>query len=227
MSRSAEGRPAALVAEGIRKEFGRAEVLRGVDLTLRAGEVTAFMGANGAGKSTLVKVVAGVHPASAGAMRLNGAPYAPGSPSEALGRGVVVLHQAIDDNVVLAMDVLENLMIDRLCRGGSAWFSRARAAPEAEAMLERVGLALPLGRSVAELSLADRQMVAIARALAHEPSLLILDEPTAALSDAEAERLFRWSRGFGTAACRSSTSRTEWGTSAGSPIGSSPSATGW
>lgn len=188
--------PRGLVCEGIRKSFGRAEVLRGVDLALRPGEVTALMGANGAGKSTLVEIVAGVHPASAGAMRLDGRPHRPASPSEALRRGVVVLHQGIDDNVVLAMDVLENLMIDRLCRGGSAWFSRARARPEARAMLERVGLRVPLGRSMAELSPADRQMVAVARALAREPRLLILDEPTAALSDAEAERLFGAVEGF-------------------------------
>ena len=179
-----------LVVEGARKSFGGAEVLRGVDLALRAGEVVALMGANGAGKSTLVKILAGAHPATAGTMRLDGEPYRPASPSEALRRGVVVVHQAIDDNVVLAMDVLENLLIDRLCRGGSPWFSRARVRARAEAMLERVGLDVPLGRPVADLSLADRQMVAIARAFAHDPKLLILDEPTAALSDAEAERLF-------------------------------------
>ena len=176
--------------QGATKQFGAATALRGVDLDLRAAEITAFMGANGAGKSTLVKIIAGVHSATAGRMTLDGAPYAPASPSDALRAGVVVVHQAINDNVVLTMDVLENLMIDRLCRGGSVWFRRRTLRAEAQEMADRVGLDVPLGREVWQLSLADRQMVAIARALAHDPKLLILDEPTSALSDTEAERLF-------------------------------------
>lgn len=179
-----------LSIRGIVKRFGAATVLRGVDLDLAAGEVTALMGANGAGKSTLVKIIAGIHDASAGAMTLDGRPYRPHSPSDALRKRVVVVHQAINDNVVLTMDVLENLMIDRLCQGGSVWFRRGALRAEAEAMAARVGLDLPMSMPVADLSLADRQMVAIARALAHDPALLILDEPTSALSDAEAERLF-------------------------------------
>ncbi len=176
--------------EGVTKLFGSALVLRGIDLDLHAGEITAFMGANGAGKSTLVKIVAGVHGATAGAMRLDGEPYSPASPSHALRSGIVVVHQAINDNVVLTMDVLENLMIDRLCRGGSVWFRRRAFRAEAQAMADRVGLDVPLSREVGQLSLADRQMVAIARALGHDPKLLILDEPTSALSETEAERLF-------------------------------------
>ena len=174
----------------LEKKFGETRVLRGVDLSLAAGEVTGFMGANGAGKSTLVKIVAGVHPATSGTMTLGGQGFSPESPSDALRKGIVVVHQAINDNVVLTMDVLENLMIDRLCRGGSIWFGRRRLRPEAQAMLDRIGLDVPLDRQMADLSLADRQLVAIARALAHDPKLLILDEPTSALSDTEALRLF-------------------------------------
>ncbi|WP_245413616.1 sugar ABC transporter ATP-binding protein [Mangrovicella endophytica] len=189
---SARPRTAAprLVVEGLTKTFGAARVLKGVDLTLQAGEVVAFMGANGAGKSTLVKIVAGVHEPSGGTMRLDGHSYAPASPSAALEDGIVVVHQAINDNVVLTADVLENLAIDRLCRGGPILFRRKHWRAEATAMLERVGLEVPLNRMVGDLSLADRQMVAIARALGHAPKLLILDEPTSALSDKEAERLF-------------------------------------
>ncbi|MDB2407820.1 sugar ABC transporter ATP-binding protein [Jannaschia sp.] len=180
----------SLEITGLTKCFGSTEVLRGVDLTLERGAVTAFMGANGAGKSTLVKIVAGVHAASGGTMTLDGKPFAPASPSQALRAGVVVVHQVINDNVVLTMDVLENLVIDRLCAGGAPFFRRAAHRADAQAMLDRIGLDVPLSAEMADLPLADRQMVAIARALANDPSLLILDEPTSALSDAEAERLF-------------------------------------
>jgi simple sugar transport system ATP-binding protein len=180
----------SLAIAGLTKRFGANLVLRGVDLTLRPGTITAFMGANGAGKSTLVKIVAGVHPATAGRMTLAGAPFAPASPQAALRAGVVVVHQAINDNVVLTMTVLENLMIDRLCAGGSPLFLARAHRAEAQAMLDRVGLDVPLSAEMGDLPLADRQMVAIARALAHDPKLLILDEPTSALSDSEAERLF-------------------------------------
>ncbi|WP_167767145.1 sugar ABC transporter ATP-binding protein [Jannaschia formosa] len=180
----------SLQIEGMTKRFGTNTVLRGVDLALAPGTITAFMGANGAGKSTLVKIVAGVHSASGGTMTLDGRPFAPVTPSAALRAGVVVVHQIINDNVVLTMDVLENLMIDRLCAGGSPIFRRRTHRDEAQAMLDRVGLDVPLSAELADLPLADRQMVAIARALAHDPKLLILDEPTSALSDSEAERLF-------------------------------------
>ena len=180
----------SLTIEALTKRFGTNTVLRGIDLALAPGTVTAFMGANGAGKSTLVKIVAGVHRATGGTMTLDGRPFAPVTPPAALRAGVVVVHQSVNDNVVLTMDVLENLMIDRLCAGGRLFFRRGAHRAEAQAMLDRVGLDVPLSTEMAALPLADRQMVAIARALAHDPKLLILDEPTAALSDAEAERLF-------------------------------------
>ncbi|KIT15633.1 sugar ABC transporter ATP-binding protein [Jannaschia aquimarina] len=180
----------SLELKAITKRFGPSEVLRGIDLALVPGSVTAFMGANGAGKSTLVRIIAGVHTATAGSMRLDGRTFAPTSPSDALRAGVVVVHQIINENVVLTMDVLENLMIDRLCAGGAPFFRRAAHRDAAQAMLDRIGLDVSLTAELGDLPPADRQMVAIARALAHDPKLLILDEPTSALSDTEAERLF-------------------------------------
>ena len=182
--------PARFAVSGLAKRFGAATVLKGVDLSLQGGRIVALMGANGAGKSTLVKIVAGVHDASEGTMAIDGQAFAPASPGEAMRAGIVVVHQAINDNVVLDMDLLENLMIDRICRGGSLLFRRGAHRAEAGAMAARVGLVAPLNRRVADLSLADRQLVAIARALSHDPKLLILDEPTSALSDAEADNLF-------------------------------------
>ena len=95
----------AIAIRGLTKAFGRYAVLRGIDLELRAGEVTVLMGANGAGKSTLVKVLCGVHRADAGEVRLAGAPFDPAGPAEALRAGVVTVHQNINDGVVPGLDV--------------------------------------------------------------------------------------------------------------------------
>ncbi|CAM5586421.1 ribose transport system ATP-binding protein/rhamnose transport system ATP-binding protein [Aquamicrobium terrae] len=183
--------PAVFRIADVRKSFGPNQVLGGVDLELRAGEVTVLMGANGAGKSTLVKIVSGVHSHDAGAMILADAAYAPKSPAEAIRAGVVTVHQNIDDGVVAALNVATNLTLDRLSgRGAPIVLNPRRMQREARAVAERMGLDIDLNAAVTDLALADRQMVAIARAMAHEPKVLILDEPTSSLSIAEAARLF-------------------------------------
>jgi simple sugar transport system ATP-binding protein len=177
--------------EGLRKSFGPIQVLGGVDLNLRAGAVTVLMGANGAGKSTLVRIVSGVYGRDAGKITLAGEPYAPATPADAIRAGVVTVHQNINDGVVADLDVATNLTLDRLNgRGAHLIFNPRRVRREAQAVAGRMGLAIDLNATVADLSLADRQMVSIARAMAHEPKVLILDEPTSSLSSAEADRLF-------------------------------------
>ncbi|MEO3434643.1 sugar ABC transporter ATP-binding protein [Inquilinus sp. CAU 1745] len=177
--------------ERMMKSFGPAPVLAGVDLSLNAGEVTALMGANGAGKSTLVKIVSGVHRLDAGTMQLAGRPYEPPGPAEAIRAGIVTVHQNINDGIVADLDVATNLTLDRLSgKGARLVFNPRRVRREAEIVAERMGLHLDLRARVGDLSLADRQMVAIARAMAREPQVLILDEPTSSLSSAEADRLF-------------------------------------
>ncbi|WP_127596328.1 sugar ABC transporter ATP-binding protein [Nitratireductor alexandrii] len=176
---------------GVTKSFGPNLVLGGIDLALRAGEVTVLMGANGAGKSTLVKILSGVYRRDGGAMTLAGVPYEPATPAEAMRAGVVTVHQNINDGVVAALDVATNLTLDRLSGAAAPLlFSRRRVRREAQAIAERMGLSLDLSADIAGLSLADRQMVAIARAMSHEPQVMILDEPTASLSNSEAARLF-------------------------------------
>src|SRR4051794_13823099 len=177
--------------EGLRKSFGRNEVLGGVSLELHAGEVTVLMGANGAGKSTLVKIVSGVYERDGGTMTLAGQDFAPGRPAEAIRAGVVTVHQNINDGVVADLNVATNLTLDRL--SGSdvpTLFNPARVRRQAKAVADRMGLVIDLKARLKDLSLADRQMVAIARAMAHQPKLLILDEPTPSLSSTEADRLF-------------------------------------
>ncbi|UVK44187.1 sugar ABC transporter ATP-binding protein [Mesorhizobium sp. AR07] len=178
-------------AEGLRKSFGRNEVLGGVSLELHAGEVTVLMGANGAGKSTLVKIISGVYERGGGTMGLAGQDFVPNTPAEAIRAGVVTVHQNINDGVVADLDVATNLTLDRLSGSGVPFlFNPARVRREAKAVADRMGLAIDLKARVSDLSLADRQMVAIARAMAHQPKVLILDEPTSSLSSAEADRLF-------------------------------------
>jgi simple sugar transport system ATP-binding protein len=176
---------------GLRKSFGTVRVLDGVDLSIAAGKVTVLMGANGAGKSTLVRIISGVYSADAGDILLEGNPFQPGTPAEALRAGVVTVHQNINDGVVADLDVATNLTLDRLNGSGAPLiFNRSRVRREARVAADRMGLALDMRANVGDLSLADRQMVAIARAMMHEPRLLILDEPTSSLSSVEADRLF-------------------------------------
>jgi len=178
-------------AEGLRKSFGQNEVLGGVSLELHAGEVTVLMGANGAGKSTLVKIVSGVYERGAGTMQLADEDFAPNTPAEAIRAGVVTVHQNINDGVVADLDVATNLTLDRLSGSGApTFFNPGRVRREAKGVADRMGLTIDLKARVSDLSLADRQMVAIARAMAHRPKVLILDEPTSSLSSAEADRLF-------------------------------------
>ncbi len=183
--------PAAVEVSGLTKAFGSNRVLRGVDLELHKGEVTVLMGANGAGKSTLVKVICGVHPADSGTIRLNGEPLHVTTPSDAIKAGIVTVHQSINDGVIPDLDVASNLMLDKLSEPGSGFFLKRREIrARAREIARSMGLSVDVTRPVSELDLADRQLVAIARAMTHEPELLILDEPTSSLSATEADRLF-------------------------------------
>jgi len=178
---------------GVRKSFGPVRVLDGVDLSIESGKVTVLMGANGAGKSTLVRIISGVYAADAGLIELNGQAFEPATPAEALRAGVVTVHQNINDGVVADLDIATNLTLDRLNGPGAGiFFNPRKVRREARQVAARMGLSFDMGARVADLSLADRQMVAIARAMMHEPRLMILDEPTSSLSSVEADRLFRF-----------------------------------
>ncbi len=181
----------AVEINDITKVFGENKVLRGIDLSLNAGEVTVLMGANGAGKSTLVKVLCGVHKANGGTISLYGTPFTPATPAEAIRAGIVTVHQSINDGVIPDLDVASNLMLDSLAKPGGGFFLNKRKTRDAARKIAAtMALKVDVTQPVSELGLADRQMVAIARAMAHKPKLLILDEPTSSLSAVEAARLF-------------------------------------
>ncbi|WP_299967562.1 sugar ABC transporter ATP-binding protein [uncultured Roseobacter sp.] len=181
----------ALKVSGLKKSFGKNHVLREIDLTLSEGSVTVLMGANGAGKSTLVKVICGHHRADGGSVTLAGEAFTPVDAADAIDKGVVTVHQSIDDGVIPDLDVANNLMLDRLVEPGHGLFVRERhLRAEAAKVAAAMGIHVDLRARVSDMSVADRQMIAIARAMARAPRVLILDEPTSSLSAAEADRLF-------------------------------------
>jgi ribose transport system ATP-binding protein len=179
---------ALLEAKGITKAYPGVQALSGVDFSVDAGEVHALLGENGAGKSTLMKIIAGSVVPDSGRVEVDGHPLRFGSPEEARASGVSIVHQEL--SLVPSLSIAENVLLGRWAKGraGIDW----RGVEEgARRHLERVGLDTEdSSRRVSELSMAERQLVETAKALSTEPKVLLLDEPTSALSEPEAERLF-------------------------------------
>ncbi len=182
---------------GIRKSFGGARALSAADLSLYPGQVTALVGENGAGKSTLVKVLAGFHQHDAGDIRLDGNPVRIHDAAHARRLGINVVHQecVVFDN----LSVAENIFIN--ARPGRRLISWRQMRAGAAAILARLDALFDPDLPARELSVAQKHIVQIARALTSDARVLILDEPTAALSQREAEDLFRITRGIARAGC--------------------------
>ena len=172
-----------LELRGITKRFGAVRALSGVDLDVYAGEVVAIVGDNGAGKSTLVKILAGVHPQDGGTVSFGGMPVAIPSPTDSRDLGIATVYQDLSlcDN----LDVVSNLFLGRELRKGGA-LDEVEMEQRSWTLLRELSARIPSVRiPVASLSGGQRQTVAIARSLIGEPSVVILDEPTAALGVAQ------------------------------------------
>jgi len=186
---SPSGTPPLLQLEAVVKSFGGAHALKGVDFDLRAGEIHALLGENGAGKSTLIKVLGGIHRPDAGRILIDGRPVSIQSVADADRCGIRIIHQEL--SLAPNLSVAENISLGREpARFGL--LDRSRMFAEARDLVKTLGLSeiSDVQAGVSDLSMAHQQLVEIARALSCRARILVLDEPTSSLSEAETEALF-------------------------------------
>jgi ribose transport system ATP-binding protein len=180
--------PPVLEMTGIGKQFPGVVALRDVDLTVRPGEIHALVGENGAGKSTLIKILSGAYRADRGQIRIAGQAVERPSPARMIEQGVAVIYQEL----MLAphLSVAENIFLGRLPRRRLGLVDWRRLVADATSLMGRLGFYLDPRARLLELSVAQRQMVEIARALSRNARIVVLDEPSAVLGGAEVARLF-------------------------------------
>jgi ribose transport system ATP-binding protein len=174
---------------GISKSFGGVRALRDVSLSAYAGEVHAVCGENGAGKSTLMKVLAGAITDHQGSITLDGRPVSFSGPRDAEAAGIRIIYQEL--NLVPDLTVAANIFLGRERTGLLGRLDNRAMEAEARRLFERLGAPISPRSRVGDLRIGDQQMVEIAKSLALDAAVVIMDEPTSALSDAEVERLFR------------------------------------
>ncbi|HEY7291930.1 MAG TPA: sugar ABC transporter ATP-binding protein [Vicinamibacterales bacterium] len=172
---------------GIRKTFPGVVALAGVDFELRRGEVHVLLGENGAGKSTLMKILSGAYARDGGEIEIAGVPADISGPRDAQALGVAIIYQEL--SLVPQLTVAENILLGHEpSRAG--WIDRCRLNADAKRSLEEAGADVDAGRRVGSLGIAERQMVEVAKALYHRARILVMDEPTSALTARETDRLF-------------------------------------
>src|SRR3954453_17414402 len=177
-----------LALDGASKSYGAVRAARGVSIELRSGEVRALAGENGAGKSTIVRMLAGVQRPDSGRVLVDDEPVDFHGPADARDAGVAVIYQ--EPTLFPDLAVAENVMMGRHPLGAMRRIDRGALHRTVAELMERLGVRLDPEQPVRGLSIADQQLVEIAKALSFEARVLIMDEPTAALSGHEVERLF-------------------------------------
>jgi ABC-type sugar transport system ATPase subunit len=178
----------ALELRGISKRFGVVQALDGVDLALQPGAVHALVGENGAGKSTLIGIAAGVHQPDAGSIAIGGTRLETLTPAQAEEAGVSVVYQEL--SLVPDLDVAENIYLHREPRRARLFLDNRRLHAHATDHLATLGIDIDAAASVASLSVAQRQLIEIAKALSRDSDVVIFDEPTASLGSVEEAHLF-------------------------------------
>ncbi len=184
--------PPVLELKDVSKSFGAVVALRHADLTLRAGSIHAVVGENGAGKSTLVKIMAGLYQRDTGTFEMDGEPVAFRTTAEAKAAGVAVIYQ--EPTLFPDLSVTENVFMGRQPIGRLGRIDRAAMRAEVVQLMDRLGVRIDPDRPAQGLSIADQQIIEIAKAISLDARVLIMDEPTAALSGVEVERLFAVAR---------------------------------
>src|SRR6185503_4799665 len=184
----AEGSTPLLELKGIGKTFGGVEALRGVDFALLPGEIHGLVGENGAGKSTLMKIIAGVHPEFSGRLLLDGRETRFRSARDAHAAGIAMVHQEL--SVAPDLTVAENVFLGNQPTNRLGIVQWRRMAREAGQQLARFGIDVDPMARLGDLPIGQQQLIEIARVLFSGARIIILDEPTSALSPPEIERLF-------------------------------------
>jgi rhamnose transport system ATP-binding protein len=180
--------PAVMELRGVSKRFGAVQALEDVDLTLVNGEVHALVGENGAGKSTVVKTLAGVHRPDSGHVLMHGQEVNLSGPAAARAAGIAVIYQ--EPTLFPDLSVAENIFMGRQPLRAWRRIDRSEMHRRVDALMARLGVPLDPARPARGLSIADQQIVEIAKALSFDAQVVVMDEPTAALSSAEVDRLF-------------------------------------
>ncbi|QWF77226.1 sugar ABC transporter ATP-binding protein [Amycolatopsis sp. CA-230715] len=188
MDSEAAGGAALVEMAGISKAYGGVRAVSGVDFTVLEGEVHALLGENGAGKSTLMKVLSGEVGGYEGEIRVSGEPVHFTRPVDAQRAGIAMIHQELD--LVPALSVAENVFLGRELKTRYGVVDRGRMVAETGELLDRAGVALDPRRPIDQLRTGEQQLVTIAKALSLDARILIMDEPTSALSSHEVEQLF-------------------------------------
>ncbi|WP_257351104.1 sugar ABC transporter ATP-binding protein [Pseudalkalibacillus decolorationis] len=176
--------------KNIHKSFFHVEVLKGVDFSLYPGEIHALMGENGAGKSTLMKILTGIHKSDEGEIDYKGEKVTYTSPKDAEKDGIAVIHQEL--NIIPYLSVAENMFLGKeLKHGPFGLLKNKEMNKKSQEYLNRLGITIDSIKPAGELSVGQQQMIEIARAIAADTEVLIMDEPTAALTDREIDTLFK------------------------------------
>lgn len=193
---SAQGSPPdgspVLELKGISKSFGQVVALREANLELYPGSIHALVGENGAGKSTVVKIIAGLYRRNAGDLKLAGETVDFSSTAQSKDAGIAVIYQ--EPTLFPDLSVTENIFMGRQPRGRFGRIDRAAMRTEVESLFARLGVTMDPDRTADGLSIADQQMIEIAKSISLDARILIMDEPTAALSGVEVDRLFQVAR---------------------------------
>jgi len=176
-------------ARGLAKHFGGVQALAGVDIDIRAGEVHGLVGANGAGKSTLIKMLAGLQKPDAGRILIDGQPVEIDTPQQATALRLGFVHQEL--HLVPQLNVLENITLGAPKPTRLGMVDWRRVGAEVKPIADKLGITFALDAEVTKLSTAEKWLVSICRALVRKCRLMVMDEPTASLSEAESQRLFQ------------------------------------